>query len=375
MAIYSAVPPPPEHQTPSSLPPAQAPATPGTVSSGIDIDAWTISALQSLSVSPVARGTGTPLAIPIDEPPSPIAFTAAAASRQSQQQPAVQFIKSDPPVLETTPPRRPLSRRDSQKRRDALLKGNEGSRQRRRWENGRRLPVRETDRLMHVPNAQPPQPIDWEVQPTHRIQRVRYQVAQYWDHGVRQRIEDRTSKLQAARKTQQLKTGCATGLGVGEVPRDLRESAKRSPIVKSWVKVLEDPIRQYLVNQQSPHEDEDSDSAADEFDSEDEEIVFVGRNGAMRDLQEKSKRWKPARREVSDQTVDSGMVFDSFGNDEGAAFRRWLTHSISDYYGLESKSVTMSNPSRRVVYVGLKTARRQMNIDLSHLPRPLWQLC
>ena len=96
--------------------------------SGIDIDAWTISALQSLSVSPIARGTGTPLAIPIDEPSSPIIVKESIQS--------VQFTDSNVPAFEGTPPRRPPSRRDSQKRREALLKGNEGSRQRRRWENG-----------------------------------------------------------------------------------------------------------------------------------------------------------------------------------------------------------------------------------------------
>ena len=68
MAMYSAVPPPPE------LAADPAPASPLSAlrsqanqpSTGVDIDAWTISALQSLSVSPVARGTGTPLAIAID---------------------------------------------------------------------------------------------------------------------------------------------------------------------------------------------------------------------------------------------------------------------------------------------------------------------
>lgn len=37
-------------------------------------------------------------------------------------------------------PDRKLARRDSMDRREALLKGKEGSRQRRRWENGRRCP-------------------------------------------------------------------------------------------------------------------------------------------------------------------------------------------------------------------------------------------
>ena len=40
-----------------------------------------------------------------------------------------------------SPPQRRLLRRDSLERREALLKGKEGSRQRRRWENGLAAPV------------------------------------------------------------------------------------------------------------------------------------------------------------------------------------------------------------------------------------------
>lgn len=172
---------------------------------------------------------------------------------------------------------------------------------------------------MHVPNVQPPLPTDWEVHPTHPIHHIPYQLAQFWDRGIRQNVEDKTFKLQAARKKQQLKTGRATGLGVGEVPRDLRESAKRSPVVRTWVRVLEEPVRQYLS--QNAAGVDDVDSAAEEMDSEDEEIVFVGRNGAMRELREKKTRWKMARREVLSETVESGMVMDSFGDDETAAFK------------------------------------------------------
>lgn len=173
---------------------------------------------------------------------------------------------------------------------------------------------------MHVPNVQPPEPVDWEVHPTHPIHHVPYQLAQFWDRGVRERVEDKTAKLQAARKRQQLKVGSATGLGIGEVPRDLRETAKRSPVIRSWVKALEEPVRQFLINERERRKEEE-DSAAEDMDSEDEEIVFVGRNGAMRELQEKGARYRMARREVSHQTVDSGLVFDSFGNDESAAFK------------------------------------------------------
>jgi hypothetical protein len=56
--------------------------------------------------------------------------------------------------------------------------------------------------------------------------------------------------------------------------------------------------------------------------------------------------------------------------------RRWLTHSISDYYGLDSKSVMVGNPSRRVVYVGAKQkqpAARHKPPSRPVLPPPLWE--
>ncbi|KAL6872971.1 R3H-associated N-terminal domain-containing protein [Trichoderma novae-zelandiae] len=367
MAIFSAVPPPPE-----SAPPSQSPANiiyPSTPASGtaIDIEAWTISALQSLSVSPIARGTGSPLSIPLD------ALATSSKRSASRQQVTIATSSADIKVTVATAPRRPPSARDSQKHREALLKGKEGSRQRRRWEN---------DRLVGVPNVQPPEPVDWEVHPTHPIHRVPYQLAQFWDHGVRQRIQDKTAKLQAARKKQQLKSGSATGLGVGEVPRDLRESTKRSPVIRTWVKALEEPVRQYMADERRKRqaEDDDSaDSAAEEMDSDDEEIVFVGRNGRMKDLQQKraaAARCRTAHREVSQETVDSGLLFDSFGDDESAAYKRWLTHAISDYYGLTSRSVTLAN-AQRVVYIGLKQMPRWPKglAAMHQLPRPLWEIC
>ncbi|PON22347.1 hypothetical protein TGAM01_v208830 [Trichoderma gamsii] len=379
MAIYSAVPPPPESPPPSQATANIFPAT-AAPNSAIDIEAWTISALQSLSVSPIARGTGSPLTIPLD--------ALATPSKRSISRQQVTIVTSSAEAALVTPLRRPPSARDSQKRREAVLKGKEGSRQRRRWENV------DADRLVDVPNVQPPEPIDWEVHPTHPIHRVPYQLAQFWDHGVRQRIQDKTAKLQAARKKQQLKAGSATGLGIGEVPRDLRESTKRSPVIRTWVKALEEPMRQYMANERQRRRaeeqqrqadngrDEDLDSAAEEMDSDDEEIVFVGRNGRMRDMQQKraaaaAAQYRMAHREVSQETVDSGLLFDSFGDDlETAAFKRWLAHAVADYYGLTSRSVTLAN-AQRVVYVGLKQAPRLQKAvpPLVQLPRPLWEIC
>jgi hypothetical protein len=105
MAIYSSVPPPSQQSTSTSTP-------------AVDIDAWTVSALQSLSVSPSARGTGVTLSIPLDTT-GERDYADGATARPAYK-----------------PRKDPLLRRDSQRRREALLKGKEGSRRRQRWENG-----------------------------------------------------------------------------------------------------------------------------------------------------------------------------------------------------------------------------------------------
>ena len=72
----------------------------------------------NLSSTSAIRGTSVSLAIDLDE---------KAAAKQSADE--------DGPGIQR--PRREPLRRDSLKRREALLKGKEGSRRRTRWENGR----------------------------------------------------------------------------------------------------------------------------------------------------------------------------------------------------------------------------------------------
>ncbi|KAI1143270.1 R3H-associated N-terminal domain-containing protein [Hypoxylon sp. FL0543] len=351
MAIYSAVPPPPELTATTATSTSQQQGqqqsnqasngnTTSTIppSGGLDIEAWTISALESLSVSPTARGTGAPLSIAIDEHSRKTTVT-------------IQDPRSKSTAI--TPPPRPLSRRDSQRRREALLKGKEGSRQRRRWEN---------DRLMHVPNAQPPQPFDWEPRPLHPVNHVPYQIAVVWDK--RMRVEVEAKKAIAARRKQIQTRTLGDAHVAGRVPRELFQRAKKTPAVKTWVRSLEEPVRRYLVEQELAKEPE---PLVSDEDTEDEEIVFVGRDGTMRE------GWKKAKRESNGKTEGEGMIFDALGDDADSAFRRWITHSISDYYGLSSRSVLVGNPKRKVVYVQLKTGHATpVRADL---PRPLWELC
>jgi hypothetical protein len=107
MAIYSSVPPPSQQG---------AAATPS--SAALDIEAWTVSALQSLSVSPSARGTGVTLSIPLDS---------TREHDDANGKPSKPAYRARKDLLLP---------RDSQRRREALLKGKEGSRRRQRWENG-----------------------------------------------------------------------------------------------------------------------------------------------------------------------------------------------------------------------------------------------
>lgn len=350
MAIFSAVPPPSD--TPSQGATSQALPHHGHSASGtIDIEAWTVSALESLSVSPIARGTGTPLSIPLDEHGNPRSANATAAGITGERRVTIAL---DGDAAAVTPPRRPPSRRDSMRRREALLKGKEGSRQRRRWDMAR---------LCDVPNVEPPLPSDWEVHPTHVVRHIPYHIAQYWDKGLQQQVEEKKAAVALQRKKR---AGDA-----GKVPRDLRDKVRHKPGLKGWVRVLEEPVRQFLVERGVGEERREDDD--DSLDSEDDEIVFVGRNGSMRDGG-KRDGWKRAHREVHEKPVDAGIVFDSLEDDESGAFKRWLTHSISDYYGLDSRSVTMGNPSRRVVYIGIKDADIRKPQVRPELPRPLWEL-
>lgn len=113
----------------------------------INIETWTEEAIEALRrteisshpasfVAPVERGirgTGVALDIPLD----------TESLREERRRAASENMpESDDPTVEAAP--RPLaytkcrepSHRDSLKRREALLRGKEGSRRRQKWENG-----------------------------------------------------------------------------------------------------------------------------------------------------------------------------------------------------------------------------------------------
>jgi hypothetical protein len=144
---------------------------------------------------------------------------------------------------------------------------------------------------------------------------VPYELAQFWDRGLREhhnrRVHNRSQKKAHPSEDPE---------EVGHVPRDLRATAKRTPAVKSWLRVLEEPVREFVVERglavvdtaPAPADKEEAGGeSSDETDPDDEEIVFVGRNGRMRD----GKPWKKAQRQVvggenPGATVERGMVLE-----------------------------------------------------------------
>ena len=169
-----------------------------------------------------------------------------------------------------------------------------------------------TDRLVHVPNVEPPLPADWAVGPTHPVHHVPYQLAQYWDKGLRERVEER----KAAFATPSRRRGKA-GPEAGRVPRELRETAKRAPAVKGWLRVLEEPVRHFLVERGVAVEQAADGNPVDGTDSDDEEIIFDGRKASK----PYSSSWRKAKKGAPNHEAEPVMLLDSPIDDETSAFK------------------------------------------------------
>lgn len=325
------------------------------------VEAWTVSqaadVLSATSISPptvprLVRGTSVKLDIHLDD----------ATEQPEPPRPRTGEVH-------TVYKRREPIRRDSLKRREALLKGKEGSRQRRRWEN---------DRLLGNPHAQPPLPSDWEVRPTYPVQSVPYFLAPLWDAEYARLSEGRKKRAEAAKTPQTSSEAIAA-----KVTQDLRSKLKRSRGAKGLLQDLEEEVRGFVEKWEAKERQLEKEGLI-EPDSEDEEIVFVGRNGAMSDEQRRNKQEGVLEKDK--------LVFQSLVDDHGAAFgydhlrrtaiswvltssrRRYLVHSIGQYYGLKTWSITRGNPARREAYVGLKTdpKTRRPSLTRSEMPRPLY---
>lgn len=237
-------------------------------------------------------------------------------------------------------------------------------------------PCPSPDRLLNNPHAEPPLPSDWEVRPTYPVQNVPYFLAPLWDaEFARASNEKKAAKLQKTKKTPE-----------EAVAKELRDKLKRSRGAKGLLQDLEKEVRGFVEKWEAKERQLEQEGLIDP-DSEDEEIVFVGRNGVMSDDRKKERDDEDLRKDM--------MVLESLVDDHGAAFgyvlkmvgllhvrdannlqRRYLVHNIATYYGLKTWSITTGNPPRREAYIGLKEdpKTRRPSLNKTELPRPLWGL-
>lgn len=199
-------------------------------------------------------------------------------------------------AVHTVYKRREPIRRDSLKRREALLKGKEGSRRRQRWEN---------DRLLSNPYAEPPLPSDWEVRPTYPVQRVPYALAPLWDAEYAKVNERRAAAKDAAKPKGE-------AAAVQKMTQDLRAKLKRAPGAKGLLQDLETEVRGFVKQWDEKRHQLEAEGLIDVDSSEDDEIVFVGRNCSMSDDKLAGKQQQNLRRDK--------LIFESLVDDQGASF-------------------------------------------------------
>ncbi|KAK6579724.1 hypothetical protein PZA11_007960 [Diplocarpon coronariae] len=326
MAIYSAVPPPQQQTTTSASPPAAAEAV-----QPVDIPTWAAtSSLAALSISPPAGGTGVTLNIPLEDEVDMRPRMVGAEKKKKE-------------------------RRDSMKRREALLKGKEGSRRRQRWEN---------DRLLHVPNAQPPLPSDWAPVATHRVNHIPYYLAPLWDAGLRHRA-DELSALKASAPAK--RAGIVEERG--RVPSDLKTKLKKSKGAKTLLQELELEIRTFVREFETRERQRaQAGDQPEDMDSEDEEIVFIGRDSSGRGITMSDEVKDVMEEELQREKI----VYEGLAGSPEGGFARWLVHSLAGYYGLVSWSETQGSPAKRVAFVGMRSGRGDARGEVEEMPRPLW---
>lgn len=214
----------------------------------------------------------------------------------------------------------------------------------------------------------------------------------------------RVEAKQLAKRKNRARLGAKTAgnmdTGEGLVPREIRQRFKKSKASKGLLHTLEEQVRHFVTEGSRPETPPSASrptfsSSAVESLSDEEEIIFVGRNGKMRgeppspqyhdamdsgsDAEEMVLVHRPRsqRSTISHVSVAlparQKMVLESPVGDRSAGFGRWLVHVIATYYGLRTWSRTIGDPARREAYVGLPLKREEPAGGIV-LPRPLYCL-
>ncbi len=132
-----------------------------------------------------------------------------------------------------------------------------------------------------------------------------YYLAPLWDAEMASRASAGKSKRGTKGKSEMGEDPA------GKVPKELREKLKRARGAKGLLQDLEEEVRMFVRK----WEEKEKEIELEEVDSEDEEIVFVARNGHMDDIP--SPR---SKKSLDEELERDKLVFDSLVDDHGASF-------------------------------------------------------
>lgn len=168
--------------------------------------------------------------------------------------------------------------------------------------------------MLNNPWAQPPEACDWEIRPTHPRTVVPYFLAPLWDIEIAAR-KDADQKRRIARARANAGLANIKDEAIGHVPRDLRQKLKRAKGTRQMLQDLENEIR-HFVNAWKEKQRLFTQAGLKDIDSEEDEVVFVGRNGQMHDLLSSPD----SDQIISDLMQRQKLMIDSPIDDRSAAY-------------------------------------------------------
>lgn len=129
-----------------------------------------------------------------------------------------------------------------------------------------------------------------------------YSIASFWDKEMAARSAARNTKgtKPAVSKEEEAAT---------EALKELRERMKKKRAARNMLEAIEKEVRKFVEKWEDKVRKDEQDGVIEDPDSEDEQIVFVGRNGQMSDM-----------RAADEELRKDLMVFDSLVGDRSAAF-------------------------------------------------------
>ena len=145
-----------------------------------------------------------------------------------------------------------------------------------------------------------------------------YYLAPLWDTGVAARALDERQKQKNAHKSTSVEEESAK-----RVPKEIRGRLKKAKAAKGLLQDLEEQVRSFVKGWE-----EKMKNAGKDCDSEDEEIVFVGRNGQMHDIPPSPT----FPNERCDELPRDQLLFESLASDRGASFGCVLRSTLSSLF-------------------------------------------